>query len=76
LILREMDGLSYEQIAEVLEITLGTVKSRILRGREALKKNLMEKLAEKLDGSAPETGKQKWARSMRDALKKQGCDAA
>jgi hypothetical protein len=52
------------------------VKSRILRGREALKKNLSEKMAEKLDGAAPETGKQKWARSMRDALKKQGCDAA
>ncbi len=37
LVLREVEGLSYEDIAEVLEISLGTVKSRILRGREALR---------------------------------------
>ena len=27
----------YEEISEILEISLGTVKSRILRGRDALK---------------------------------------
>jgi RNA polymerase sigma-70 factor (ECF subfamily) len=35
-----MEDLSYEEIAEVLDVSLGTVKSRIVRGREALKKAL------------------------------------
>ena len=39
-VLRDIEGLSYEEIAEVLRISLGTVKSRILRGREALKASL------------------------------------
>ncbi|HML18807.1 MAG TPA: sigma-70 family RNA polymerase sigma factor [Bryobacteraceae bacterium] len=44
LVLREIEGLSYEEIAEILGISLGTVKSRILRGRDALKKQLAGKL--------------------------------
>jgi RNA polymerase sigma-70 factor, ECF subfamily len=40
LVLREMEDCSYEEIAEILQISLGTVKSRILRGREALRKQL------------------------------------
>jgi RNA polymerase sigma-70 factor, ECF subfamily len=39
-ILRDIEDLSYEQIAEVMEISLGTVKSRLVRGRQALRKRL------------------------------------
>src|SRR5579859_5689966 len=39
-ILRDLEGLSYEEVAEVLEISVATVKTRILRGRRALKKLL------------------------------------
>jgi RNA polymerase sigma-70 factor (ECF subfamily) len=39
-ILRDIEEFSYEEIAEILEVSLGTVKSRLMRGREALKKRL------------------------------------
>tara|TARA_B100001173_G_scaffold249183_1_gene219823 strand:- start:65 stop:688 length:624 start_codon:yes stop_codon:yes gene_type:complete len=34
--LREFDGLSYEQIAEIIQCPVGTVRSRIFRGREMI----------------------------------------
>lgn len=43
-VLRDIEDLSYEEISEVLGVSLGTVKSRILRGREALKKALASRL--------------------------------
>lgn len=46
LVLRDIEGLSYNEIAETLQISLGTVKSRILRGREALKQRLRRQTPE------------------------------
>jgi RNA polymerase sigma-70 factor (ECF subfamily) len=43
-VLRDITDLSYEEIAEVLQVSLGTVKSRILRGREALRQEFGKKL--------------------------------
>src|SRR6267142_6106001 len=40
LILRHLEEMSYEEIAEVMDVSLGTVKSRLTRGREALKRRL------------------------------------
>ncbi len=42
MILREFEGLSYEEIAQILNCSVGTVKSRINRGRENLKKILSQ----------------------------------
>ncbi|MBB1485434.1 RNA polymerase sigma factor RpoE [Oceanospirillum sediminis] len=38
--LREMDGLSYEDIAQIMQCPVGTVRSRIFRAREAVDKEI------------------------------------
>lgn len=49
LMLREFDGLSYEQIAEVMGCPLGTVRSRIFRAREAIAEKLQPLLGSGID---------------------------
>lgn len=45
IVLKEVEGLSYEEVAEVLDVSVGTVKSRISRARDELKK-IIEKNTE------------------------------
>ena len=42
IVLRDVEGLNYEQTAEILGVPVGTVKSRVHRGRLALKAYLAD----------------------------------
>ncbi len=44
-VLRDLQGLAYEEIARVLQIPIGTVRSRLSRGREALRAQLTDLVA-------------------------------
>jgi len=49
IVLREIDGLCYDIIAEILDIAVGTVRSRLHRARIQLQKQLQEVLQEELE---------------------------
>lgn len=48
IILKDVDGLSYDEIAEVLGCEVGTVKSRLSRGRNMLKSKLMPLITDRI----------------------------
>jgi RNA polymerase sigma-70 factor (ECF subfamily) len=52
LILRDIEGFVYEEVAEMQGVNLGTVKSRLVRGRAHLKSILMARAHEKSTGNA------------------------
>jgi RNA polymerase sigma-70 factor (ECF subfamily) len=45
IVLRDIEGFSYNEIADVLGVSIGTVKSRLARARSDLKKSLMRYLS-------------------------------
>ncbi|WP_348267940.1 sigma-70 family RNA polymerase sigma factor [Edaphobacter paludis] len=51
-VLREIEGFAYEEIAEILNVNLGTVKSRLTRGRSALRALIIAEQAPSLNNSA------------------------
>jgi RNA polymerase sigma-70 factor (ECF subfamily) len=51
-ILREIEGFAYEEISEILNVNLGTVKSRLTRGRSALRALLVNKSGIAAEASA------------------------
>ena len=42
IVLRELEGMSYEEIAAAMDCPVGTVRSRIFRAREAIDRKLRE----------------------------------
>lgn len=57
IVLREMEGLSYKQIADVTEIPVGTVMSRLARGRKRLERSLSQSSGNKREKPQAEVRK-------------------
>ena len=53
LVLRELEGLSYRELSEVIGIPMGTVMSRLSRAREALRSALDDELPQPVNSSRP-----------------------
>ncbi len=53
LILRDIEGFVYEEVAEIQDVNLGTVKSRLVRGRALLRAILMESQPDRMKAKPP-----------------------
>ena len=52
-VLREIEGFAYEEIAEILETNVGTVKSRLMRGRAALARSFARNFIRPTQSTVP-----------------------
>lgn len=67
-VLRDLEGLAYEEIAEVLHVRVGTVKSRLMRGRTTLRQNLAEYVSTAGRDAGKPTGKKINGRLWEEAV--------
>ena len=69
-ILRDLEGLSYEELAEVVDCSVGPVKSRILRGRRTLKELLEPLLGEPVarDKETPDSARASHQQQQRSGI--------
>ena len=64
-VLREIEGFAYEEIAEILQTSVGTIKSRLMRGRAALREVLRdEQLSRSPQGRAEKSASPAPARGI------------
>jgi len=71
-ILRDIEGFVYEEVAEMLGVNLGTVKSRLMRGRACLKKLLVASNAERSDTARAAQAQHEQAGLERTGLERLG----
>jgi RNA polymerase sigma-70 factor (ECF subfamily) len=79
-VLREIEGFAYEEIAEILDLQLGTVKSRLTRGRAALRtllvnENAAAKASAIAHGKAPQSSESSHPSTTSKVAQTQGAAA-
>ena len=80
-ILRDLEGMAYDEIAEILGAQLGTVKSRLVRGRAMLRVRLGDFVAQsrtraQTNQERPEIASNRPPRASRPTVQSNACEEA